>query len=170
MRGNDNRKEWEELIVLRFLTYLNKASNTNSTKNWFLLNGIEWGRNCVAMHKQHLWLPCQMTLGLYFRGTRYSSIPAMHHQLYYSTYRHFCTTWISNNVFTRVSLCVFIKCLCYSQIADFGMSRDLADETYYISSGGKIPVKWTAPEVWFIYSVGQFSPAHASMLIIGYTL
>ena len=34
-----------------------------------------------------------------------------------------------------------------NQIADFGMSRDLADETYYISSGGKIPVKWTAPEV-----------------------
>ena len=33
------------------------------------------------------------------------------------------------------------------QIADFGMSRDLADETYYISSGGQIPVKWTAPEV-----------------------
>ena len=26
------------------------------------------------------------------------------------------------------------------------MSRDLADETYYISQGGKIPVKWTAPE------------------------
>ena len=35
----------------------------------------------------------------------------------------------------------------FIQIADFGMSRDLADETYYISSGGKIPVKWTAPEV-----------------------
>ena len=33
------------------------------------------------------------------------------------------------------------------QIADFGMSRDLEDETYYISHGGKIPVKWTAPEV-----------------------
>ena len=33
------------------------------------------------------------------------------------------------------------------QIADFGMSRDLADENYYISHGGKIPVKWTAPEV-----------------------
>jgi serine/threonine protein kinase len=32
------------------------------------------------------------------------------------------------------------------KIADFGMSRDLADETYYISSGGQIPVKWTAPE------------------------
>ena len=33
------------------------------------------------------------------------------------------------------------------QIADFGMSRDLTDENYYITSGGKIPVKWTAPEV-----------------------
>ena len=33
------------------------------------------------------------------------------------------------------------------QIADFGMSRDLIDENYYITSGGKIPVKWTAPEV-----------------------
>ena len=32
------------------------------------------------------------------------------------------------------------------QIADFGMSRDLADEDYYVSHGGKIPVKWTAPE------------------------
>ena len=27
------------------------------------------------------------------------------------------------------------------------MSRDLADENYYVSHGGKIPVKWTAPEV-----------------------
>ena len=26
------------------------------------------------------------------------------------------------------------------------MSRDLADEDYYVSHGGKIPVKWTAPE------------------------
>ena len=26
------------------------------------------------------------------------------------------------------------------------MSRDLADETYYVSHGGMIPVKWTAPE------------------------
>ena len=32
------------------------------------------------------------------------------------------------------------------QIADFGMSRDLADENYYISRGGEVPVKWTAPE------------------------
>ena len=35
----------------------------------------------------------------------------------------------------------------YVQIADFGMSRDLIDDNYYITSGGKIPVKWTAPEV-----------------------
>ena len=27
------------------------------------------------------------------------------------------------------------------------MARDLMDDTYYTSSGGKIPVKWTAPEV-----------------------
>ena len=27
------------------------------------------------------------------------------------------------------------------------MSRDLIDGNYYITSGGKIPVKWTAPEV-----------------------
>ena len=27
------------------------------------------------------------------------------------------------------------------------MSRDLVDESYYVSHGGKIPVKWTAPEV-----------------------
>ena len=32
------------------------------------------------------------------------------------------------------------------QIADFGLSRDLMNNSYYISQGGKIPVKWTAPE------------------------
>ena len=31
-------------------------------------------------------------------------------------------------------------------MSDFGMSRDLADEDYYVAHGGKIPVKWTAPE------------------------
>jgi hypothetical protein len=35
------------------------------------------------------------------------------------------------------------------QIGDFGMARDLMDDTYYKSSGGKIPVKWTAPEVYY---------------------
>ncbi len=32
------------------------------------------------------------------------------------------------------------------QIADFGLSRDLNKENYYKSQGGKVPVKWTAPE------------------------
>ncbi len=27
------------------------------------------------------------------------------------------------------------------------MARDLMDDTYYTSTGGKIPVKWTSPEV-----------------------
>ena len=27
------------------------------------------------------------------------------------------------------------------------MSRDLVNENYYVAHGGKIPVKWTAPEV-----------------------
>ena len=27
------------------------------------------------------------------------------------------------------------------------MSRDIMNKTYYISSGGQVPVKWTAPEV-----------------------
>ena len=28
------------------------------------------------------------------------------------------------------------------------MARNLMDDTYYTSQGGKIPVKWTAPEVF----------------------
>lgn len=32
------------------------------------------------------------------------------------------------------------------QIADFGMSRDLTEQGYYVTRGGQIPVKWTAPE------------------------
>ena len=40
-----------------------------------------------------------------------------------------------------------IKSLIYNpQIADFGLSRDLADDTYYVSHGGMVPIKWTAPE------------------------
>lgn len=29
------------------------------------------------------------------------------------------------------------------------MSRDLADADYYVSHGGKIPVRWTAPEAMY---------------------
>ena len=32
------------------------------------------------------------------------------------------------------------------QISDFGMSRDLDEATYYVTRGGCIPIKWTAPE------------------------
>ena len=41
----------------------------------------------------------------------------------------------------------YIIYFVFIQIADFGMSRDLIDENYYITSGGKVPVKWTALEV-----------------------
>ena len=37
---------------------------------------------------------------------------------------------------------------CYLlQIGDFGLARDLIGCEHYISKGGQIPVKWTAPEV-----------------------
>ena len=36
------------------------------------------------------------------------------------------------------------------QISDFGMSRDLLHDDYYIARGGKIPIKWTAPEVRYL--------------------
>ena len=39
------------------------------------------------------------------------------------------------------------------QIADFGMARDLEESDYYISQGGKVPVKWTAPEVGLEYTM-----------------
>ena len=46
------------------------------------------------------------------------------------------------------NLCgVLTQIFVYTQISDFGMSRDLEEGTYYISHGGSIPVKWTAPEV-----------------------
>lgn len=43
----------------------------------------------------------------------------------------------------------------FPQIADFGMARNLLDEDYYNSKGGKIPVKWTAPEVSIIHNETQ---------------
>ena len=41
------------------------------------------------------------------------------------------------------------------------MSRDLIDENYYMTSGGKIPVKWTAPEV----AVDQISCLYVILLL-----
>ncbi|XP_065899401.1 uncharacterized protein [Dysidea avara] len=43
------------------------------------------------------------------------------------------------------------------KIADFGMSRDILDENYYVTSGGKIPVKWTAPEAMFYRKYSLYS-------------
>ena len=31
------------------------------------------------------------------------------------------------------------------------MARDVGDDIYYIATGGKIPLKWTAPEVCILY-------------------
>ncbi|XP_065839317.1 uncharacterized protein [Oscarella lobularis] len=36
------------------------------------------------------------------------------------------------------------KLVC--KIADFGLSRDLSDGSYYVTKGGQIPIRWTAPE------------------------
>ena len=50
--------------------------------------------------------------------------------------------FVNNNII-KAFLIYFLNHL---QIADFGLSRDLANEKYYISKGGIIPIKWTAPE------------------------
>lgn len=39
------------------------------------------------------------------------------------------------------------------QIGDFGLARDLGEKDLYQSRGGKIPIKWTAPEVSLPYIV-----------------
>ena len=46
----------------------------------------------------------------------------------------------------KSSLLISVYYLPFSKIADFGMSRALKDTDYYVSRGGKIPVKWSAPE------------------------
>ncbi len=32
------------------------------------------------------------------------------------------------------------------QVADFGLSRVVTENYYYMSQGGEVPLKWTAPE------------------------
>ena len=52
------------------------------------------------------------------------------------------------------------------------MSRDLINDNYYITSGGKIPVKWTAPEVAIDY-IGVkliYLYVHTYIFFIGTTL
>ncbi|CAI8026210.1 Ephrin type-A receptor 3 [Geodia barretti] len=43
------------------------------------------------------------------------------------------------------------------KVGDFGMSRDLANAPYYISRGGKIPVRWTAPEAMYYHKYSSAS-------------
>ena len=38
------------------------------------------------------------------------------------------------------------------KVGDFGMSRHL-EENYYMSTGGTVPIKWTAPEVGVYYII-----------------
>ena len=33
-----------------------------------------------------------------------------------------------------------------AKIADFGLSRETVDSDYYLSEGGQLPIRWTAPE------------------------
>ena len=56
---------------------------------------------------------------------------------------YICSTYIIRLCIT-ISLTVSIISL---QIGDFGMARDITDASFYMSSGGLIPVRWTAPEV-----------------------
>ena len=56
---------------------------------------------------------------------------------------------VSSNDICKVLACIHKEWMSstYIQIADFGMARDVTDDDYYVSTGGKIPVRWTAPEV-----------------------
>eukprot|EP00040_Diaphanoeca_grandis_P003553 m.25202 g.25202 ORF g.25202 m.25202 type:complete len:1008 (+) comp14914_c0_seq1:265-3288(+) len=36
----------------------------------------------------------------------------------------------------------------HCKISDFGLSRDLDDDTYYQSEGGMVPIRWTPPEAY----------------------
>lgn len=53
-------------------------------------------------------------------------------------------------MWATLSLLFFVWSFCFIlffQIGDFGMARDLEEDEVYISQGGKMPLKWTAPEV-----------------------
>ena len=54
---------------------------------------------------------------------------------------------ISTSVFLNHCMDTHTHTHTNAQISYFGMSRGLEEETYYMSKGGKIPIKWTAPEV-----------------------
>ena len=41
---------------------------------------------------------------------------------------------------------VLVNAQLICKIADFGLSREIESATEYVTRGGKIPVRWTAPE------------------------
>ena len=59
---------------------------------------------------------------------------------------------------SKINTLIILLIITLPQIADFGMSRDLMDESYYVSHGGMIPVKWTAPEVCSCNSATSLRP------------
>ncbi len=56
----------------------------------------------------------------------------------------------------NISVLIDLSLPC--QIGDFGMARDLMQDesNYYTSSGGIIPIKWTAPEVLLLLILFYF--------------
>ena len=56
-------------------------------------------------------------------------------------------TYTHTHTHTNPHAHTYIYTYIHIQISDFGMSRDLEEGHYYVSHGGKVPVKWTAPEV-----------------------
>ena len=50
----------------------------------------------------------------------------------------------------------------FFQISDFGMSRNMTED-YYVSSGGKVPIKWTAPEVLMFFKIKTFQSVHKTV-------
>ena len=62
-----------------------------------------------------------------------------------NSYWYYCT--IINIVYKTFSLCCFpLNQTFSSKIADFGLSKDISTDYYYKPKGGRVPVRWTAPE------------------------
>jgi serine/threonine protein kinase len=60
-------------------------------------------------------------------------------------------------------VCFLLPLNCNSsdgQISDFGLSRESSDDSYYVSRGGALPVRWTAPEVQKTERAHTFTHTH----------
>ena len=49
------------------------------------------------------------------------------------------------------------------------MARDVADDSYYVATGGKIPVKWTAPEV-YLHTSNCNIQSYLHVCILGFVI